>query len=114
ILPCQLFLRRLAQKIGRVQPGDRSDFLTGRRIAEPAPTQTHDALLAAEQGLRRRRAEADENFGVHERDLAACEGQAAPRFQRGRRAVSRRPPGTPPTTPPGTPPTFIMMSTASS
>ena len=84
ILPCQLFLRRLAQKIGRMQHGNRLDLLAAHSIGEPASAHAHDALLAAKQSLRRRGAKTDQNFGVDERDLAAGEGQTGRRFKRRR------------------------------
>ncbi len=69
ILPCQLFLRRLAQKIGRMQHGNRLDLLAAHSIGEPASAHAHDALLAAKQSLRRRGAKTDQNFGNYIFDL---------------------------------------------
>jgi hypothetical protein len=74
------------------QHGDRPDFLIACRIREPA-THVRDPFRAAELRLRRRRAKADQNFSIHNLDLAVREGQTGRRFEWGVGAVSRRPPG---------------------
>ncbi len=70
-----------------------ADFAFAGVERVPAPARLGDAFLDAEQGLRRWAAEADENVGIDEFDLAPDERQADRRLLRRRRAVAGRPPG---------------------
>ena len=62
--------------------------LAGLEI-EPASARLGDALLDAEQRLRRRSAEADQDIGIGELDLAQDEGQADLLLLRGLPSLAR-------------------------
>ena len=70
-----------------------ADFALSGVEGEPASADTGDAFFDAEQRLRRRPAETDQDVGIGKLDLAQHERQADLRFLRGRRAVAGRPPG---------------------
>src|SRR5262245_21883370 len=71
---------------------DRADLARSGVEIEPAPARTFDALLAAEQRLRRRPAEAHEKVRIGELDLAQREGEADLAFLWRRRAIAGRAP----------------------
>src|SRR5580698_10400328 len=68
IPPGQPLLQRTTQQKCWMERGHRADFAGARVIGEPAPARTRNAFLDAEQGLRRRAAEAHQNIGIGEFD----------------------------------------------
>src|SRR5262245_63630513 len=82
IPPGKALLQRLAQEICRMQRRHRADLARAGVKGEPAPARLEDAVLAVEQRLGRRIAEADQDVGVGELDLAQREWQADRGFLR--------------------------------
>src|SRR5262249_60866571 len=76
IAPDEAFLDWVAQEIGGVEGRDGPDLAGAGVIGVPAAARPADAFLDAEQRLCRRTAEADQDVGVGELDLAQREGQA--------------------------------------
>src|SRR5262249_36307047 len=76
IPPGEPLLQRLAQEIGGMQRGDGADLARAGVIREEATARSQDAFLDAEQCLRGGSAEADQDVGIGELDLAQNEGQA--------------------------------------
>jgi hypothetical protein len=68
--------RRRAQQIGRVEGGERLDLARAGVELEPAAARLGDAFGNTEQRLRRRPAQAHQQVGIGELDLAADERQA--------------------------------------
>src|SRR6202171_5019808 len=73
IPPGEPLLQRLAQPIGPGQRGDRAGLAAAGWIGHPTPPRAQNAFLEAEQRLRGRPAETDENIGIGELDLAQDE-----------------------------------------
>src|SRR5215472_13447199 len=90
IPPGKAFLQRLAQQICGMQRRHRADLARAGVKGEPTPARLEDAVLAVEQRLGRRIAEADQYVGVSEFDLAQREWQADRGFLRRRRAIAGR------------------------
>src|SRR5208282_6649283 len=93
IAPRQPFLQRAAQQKGGMVGRQRADLAAAGVEFEPAAARSCDPFLGLEQSLRRRLAEADQNIGVGELDLAADKRQADGALVRRRRAVAGRAPG---------------------
>ena len=92
--PGLALLRRLAQEIGGVEHGKGAkDASVFAFVVEPLPARPRYPLANAEQRLRRRSAEADQDLGRGELDLPPDERQAGLRLLRRRRPVAGRPPG---------------------
>src|SRR6266567_3175582 len=92
IPPGKALLQRLAQEICRMQRRHRADLAGAGVKGEPAPARLEDTVLAVEQRLGRRIAEADQYVGVGELDLAQRERQADRGFLRRGRAIAGRAP----------------------
>src|SRR3954449_2850852 len=75
IPPGKALLHRLEQQIGGMQRGNRADLTRAGMERQPASAGLKDTVLAVEQRLRRRTAEAHQNVRVGEFDLAQREGQ---------------------------------------
>src|SRR5262249_32581148 len=88
IPPGKALLQRLAQEISGMQRRHRADLARAGVKGEPAPARLEDAVLAVEQRLGRRIAEADQDVGVGELDLAQREWQADRGFLRRGRAIA--------------------------
>src|SRR5512136_2606021 len=93
IAPGKTFLQRAAQQESRMESWHGANLALAGVKSEPAAPRFGDAFFNAEQGLRRRAAEANEDIWVGKFDLAQDKGQADLRFLRRRRAIAGRPPG---------------------
>src|SRR5258706_12501626 len=89
VAPREPLFERRAQQIGRVEGRDGANFPRAGMIDAPPAARPADALGQAEQRGGRRAAEAHQDVGIGQFDLALDERQADPAFLRGRRAGAR-------------------------